>query len=269
MKRSEIKGILRDLDFIPSKFRGQSFLLNERIAEKIVYEIEPEMGERILEIGPGLGILTKYLLKQNVVVYGIEIEGKFCHYLKKIYSDIELTNQDFLRIEKFSPFRKIIGNIPYIRTNEILYKILSFQKLPKIVVITLQREVGQKLVSTPNSKKYSTLSVLFQTFFDCEYLFSIPPEEFFPEPEVVSGVIKMRRKTTPEGIKSKKAYIKFVKAIFKQRRKTLRNNLAAAGVNENDIEKILFLNNLNSKIRAESLSPEEVVKLYNDYISQK
>ncbi len=268
MKRSEIKAILRDINFIPSKFRGQSFLLNERIAEKIVYEVEPEVGERVLEIGPGLGILTKYLLKQNVVVYGIEIEEKFCHYLKEMYPDAKLMNQDFLRIEKFPPFGKIIGNIPYIRTNEILYKILSFQELPKIVVITLQREVGRKLVSKPGSKNYSTLSVLFQTFFDCKYLFSISPGEFFPEPEVVSGVIKMQRRSIPEEIKSKKGYIKFVRAIFKQRRKTLRNNLASAGINKNDIERILSLSNLNSKIRAESLSPEEIVKLYKDYIPQ-
>jgi len=268
MKRNEIKRILREIGLIPSRFRGQSFLINERIAEKIVDAVEPEAGKRVLEIGTGLGILTRYLLKKKVVVYGIEIEKKLYQYLKGKFPDVELTNQDFLRIEKFPLFRKIIGNIPYIKTNEILYKILSFKELPNIIVLTLQKEVGERLVSMPESKNYSSVSVNFQTFFECKYLFSIPPGEFFPRPEVVSGVVKMKRKGAPE-VNDKEGYIKFVQTIFKQRRKTIKNNLRYLDIEEEKIKKLLLSNSFNLKARAESLSPEEILKLYKDYIRIK
>jgi len=262
MKKSEIKTILKQMNFTPSKFRGQSFLLSESIAKMIVDALEIEPGDKIIEIGVGLGILTGYLFSRGVIIYGVEIEKGFCDYLRNMFPDIQFINQDFLKIENFPEFNKIIGNIPYIKTNEILYKILGFDPFPKIIILTLQKEVGKRLVSKPGDKNYSTLSVLFQTFFECKYLFTISPRSFYPEPEVLSGVIKMRRKMKIE-LTSKIDYIKFVKQLFKQRRKTIKNNLIYAGYNGDKIERILCKNNIPLKARPESLGYNKIISLYN------
>lgn len=265
MKKSEIKGILKQMNFTPSKFRGQSFLLDKNFAKKIVDALEIKSGDEIIEIGAGLGILTGYLSSKGVLIYGVEIEKDFCNYLRKMFPDVQLINQDFLKIKDFPEFNKIIGNIPYIKTNEILYRILDFEPFPELIILTLQKEVGKRLVSKPGNKNYSTLSVLFQTFFECKYLFTISPNAFYPEPEVLSGVIRMRRKEKIEVLGSKNNYIKFVKQLFKQRRKTIKNNLIYAGYNGARIEEILNKNNILPKARPESLSYKEIIMLYKHF----
>ena len=268
MRKSEIKEILKQMNFTPSKFRGQSFLLDKNIAKRIVDALEIVPGDKIIEIGAGLGILTGYLSSKDVIVYGVEIEKDFCNYLKQIFPDVQLINQDFLKIEEFPEFNKIIGNIPYIKTSEILYRILDFAPPPKLIILTLQKEVGKRLVSKPGNKNYSALSVLFQTFFECEYLFTIAPKAFYPEPEILSGVIKMRRKERIEELTSKNDYIKFVKQLFKQRRKTIKNNLVYAGYNGGKIEEILHKNNIPPKARPESLTYKEIIMLYEHFRGQ-
>jgi len=248
------------------KSLGQHFLHDENMCRKIVEQVHRTDGLQLLEIGPGGGAITKYLLQWEQVNYkAIEIDDEKVAYLPKAFPAIEgkLIHQDFLKASR--PFEgpfSIIGNFPYNISTQILFKILEWEADVDEVVGMFQKEVAQRVASKEGNKAYGILSVLVQAFFTTEYLFDVPPGCFNPPPKVMSGILKMTNARNPYGIEDKKTFIQLVKAAFNQRRKMLRNGLKGIFPPE-VLEQDIFTR------RAEQLSVADFVGLYNDLIQLK
>jgi 16S rRNA (adenine1518-N6/adenine1519-N6)-dimethyltransferase len=211
------------------KSLGQHFLHDENVCKKIVAQISHTPGMNLLEIGPGGGALTKYLLQwQDISYKAIEIDEEKVAYLGKTYPQIKgtLIMEDILKAEM--PFNRhfaVIGNFPYNISSPILFKILEWEPLVTEVVGMFQKEVAQRIASGPGSKAYGILSVLMQAFFKVEYLFDVHENCFTPPPKVKSGVLRFTNLHNPYNIEDKRRFISLVKAGFNQRRKMLSNAL--------------------------------------------
>jgi 16S rRNA (adenine1518-N6/adenine1519-N6)-dimethyltransferase len=240
------------------KSLGQHFLKDEVIIQKIVDALKQESFKNLLEVGPGAGALTKELIKiPDINFQAVELDDEKVEYLQKKYStlDKKIIHKSFLDIEKpFEESFNIIGNFPYNISTQILFKILEWKDEVPVVIGMFQKEVAQRAASKPGNKVYGVLSALIQPYYNIEYLFDVPPESFNPPPKVMSGVIRLTRKTTMLNVKSERAYWVLVKTAFNQRRKTLRNavkSLFAADVLEEEI----------FNLRAEALSIEDFAVL--------
>ncbi|SFH92645.1 16S rRNA (adenine(1518)-N(6)/adenine(1519)-N(6))-dimethyltransferase RsmA [Halpernia frigidisoli] len=222
------------------KHLGQHFLTSESIAENIVESLDFIEGETLLEVGPGTGVLTKYLIKKNQDLLLAEIDEESITYLKQNYLNLSESHfiGDFLKYNFAETNSQIavIGNFPYNISSQILFKIIeNFQQVPQMVGM-FQKEVAERVAAVPRTKDYGILSVLVQAYYDTEYLFTVNEDVFDPPPKVKSGVIKLRRNVT-EGLVGKEAlFKKIVKAGFGQRRKKLSNSLKVIGIPENLLE---------------------------------
>lgn len=251
MTVKEIKKILGDKYL--SKSRGQSLLLDENIARKISELNFSNLHKKILEIGPGLGIITRYFLERNFEVIAIEIDKDFCDYLKSM--DVDVICGDFLKVGIDSSFPEVaVGALPFSVSVPILNKIKDNRNKIKEWVFVLQREVAERFTAKPSTKAYSSLSVLFNILYDIKCEFDIKPEAFFPKPEVISTVIKGVLKEKPI-IEVDKNFEEFLRNIFRFRRKILRNNLF-----DYDIREV----SLDLQRRAETLEIDEIVQLYRE-----
>lgn len=244
----------------PKKHLGQHFLKDENIAHKIVEALKSE-DINVLEIGPGTGVLTKYLIdihRDNLVL--IDVDSESIAYLKKHF-DLPLDNiieADFLKVslsDRLTSKYAIIGNFPYNISSQIFFKVLEQKEEVVEVVCMLQKEVAKRLASPPGNKDYGILSVLLQAYYDFEYLFTVPPEVFNPPPKVNSGVIRLTRNNVKSLDCDEKLFKKVVKQGFQNRRKTLRNALKPLNL---PIE-VVELEMLNR--RAETLSVDDYVDL--------
>ena len=248
------------------KSLGQHFLQDEVLCQKIVDQVSLHPGLQLLEVGPGGGAITKYLLQLPDVEYkAIEIDTEKIAFLKKNYPAIQdkIQEQDILHAEKpFSGNFSIIGNFPYNISSQILFKVLDWKENVDEVIGMFQKEVARRIANGPGSKEYGILSVLMQAFFDVEYLFDVPPEAFNPPPKVMSGVIRLTKNSNPFDIQDVKTFKRLVKAAFNQRRKTLRNALRGTLP-----EAALTENELMGK-RAEQLSVEQFAGLYHQFMVQ-
>ena len=209
------------------KSLGQHFLKNEQISIDIVEALKKEPVQSLVEIGPGGGALTTYLLKiQNINFKAIELDDEKVNYLIKTYPEIKnkIIHQDILKAEiPFDTPFTIVGNFPYNISSQILFKILEWREFVPRVIGMFQKEVAMRVVAKPGTKIYGILSVLIQAFYDVEYLFDVPPESFTPPPKVMSGVIELKRNNNTPDMKSERAFFTLVKLAFNQRRKMLRN----------------------------------------------
>lgn len=223
----------------PKKSLGQHFLNDENIAADIAATIAPanlpsdarQYGEiPILEIGPGMGVLSKYLLQSGRPVKAVELDAESVSFLAGMYPDLNVVEGDFLRIDVaqlFSGQFALIGNYPYNISSQIFFKVLdNIDRIP-VVAGMLQKEVAERICSRPGSKVYGILSVLLQAWYDCEYLFDVPPHVFTPAPKVTSGVLRLTRNSRTDLGCDPVFFKKVVKTAFGQRRKTLRNSLAS------------------------------------------
>lgn len=221
------------------KHLGQHFLNDENIASKIADSLSLKGYEHILEIGPGMGVLTKYLLQKDTTTHVIEIDTESVAYLKSNYLNLaeRIIEKDFLKYDlsqifKNEPFA-IIGNFPYNISSQILFKTLEMRnQIPEFSGM-FQKEVALRICSKEGSKVYGILSVLTQAFYDAEYLFTVPPEVFNPPPKVDSGVLHLKRKEIYELPCDEFLFFKVVKTGFQQRRKTLRNSLKIFNLSDN------------------------------------
>lgn len=218
------------------KHLGQHFLRDLRAAERIVDSLTlHRQYSQVLEIGPGMGVLTQYLLTHpEYTTYVIEIDTESIAYLKEHYPSLEsrIIGGDFLRWNIHEVFQEpfaIIGNFPYNISSQIFFKVLEVRDMVPEVVCMLQKEVAQRIASPPGSKDYGILSVLLQAYYDIEYLFSVPPGAFDPPPKVNSGIIRLRRNQTTSLPCDDRLFFRVVKTAFNQRRKTLRNALKPLG----------------------------------------
>ncbi len=214
----------------PKKFLGQHFLKDMDIARRIAETMIGYAGLPILEIGPGTGVLTRFLLAAGHDLTVVEIDRESVAYLRAHFPELDnrILEEDFLklRLDKiFSGRFCVIGNYPYNISSQIFFKVLDYKDLIPCCSGMIQKEVAERMASGPGNKNYGILSVLMQAWYDIEYLFTVPEHVFEPPPKVKSAVIRMtRNKVTDLGC-SEQLFKQIVKTSFNQRRKTLRNSL--------------------------------------------
>ncbi|SHG89966.1 16S rRNA (adenine(1518)-N(6)/adenine(1519)-N(6))-dimethyltransferase RsmA [Winogradskyella jejuensis] len=221
------------------KHLGQHFLKDENIAKDIADTLSLNGYDNVLEIGPGMGVLTKYLLEKPTTTHVVEIDTESVDYLKNNYLHLadRIYEKDFLRYDlnevfKGKPFA-IIGNFPYNISSQIVFKTLEMRdQIPEFSGM-FQKEVAQRICSKEGSKVYGILSVLTQAFYDADYLFTVPPSVFNPPPKVDSGVLLLTRKENYSLPCDEKLFFRVVKMGFQQRRKTLRNSLKTFNLSDN------------------------------------
>jgi 16S rRNA (adenine1518-N6/adenine1519-N6)-dimethyltransferase len=243
------------------KHLGQHFLNDESIAERIAHTLTLKDYKAVLEIGPGMGVLTKYLLKKEFTTYVIEIDPESVDYLKSNYLSLSsrVIEKDFLKYDlnlifKGEPFA-IIGNFPYNISTQIVFKALEMRsQIPEFSGM-FQKEVAERICSKEGSKVYGILSVLTQAFYDAEYLFTVPPSVFNPPPKVESGVLRLTRKENQSLPCDVALFFKVVKTAFQQRRKTIRNSLKTFNLSDNLREDSIF------DKRPEQLSVQQFIEL--------
>ncbi len=213
------------------KHLGQHFLVDLSIAERIAQSLAATVARDVLEIGPGTGVLTQFLLKRDDInLYAAEVDGESVEYLKQNMPQLtpNLMFGDFLRMDLSKIFPDkfcVIGNFPYNISSQIFFKILDYKNSVPEVVCMLQKEVAERLAEKPGTKTYGILSVLLQAYYDIEYLFTVHENVFAPPPKVKSAVIRLVRNNVEALDCDEKLFKQVVKTTFNQRRKTIRNSL--------------------------------------------
>jgi len=263
------------------KHLGQHFLRDENIAQNIAKALSAGAGlqpvpstgtdyksapavTNVLEIGPGMGVLTKYLLQNpKILLKVVEIDTESVAYLNKNYPDLTVISDDFLKMNLDNLFDgnfSIIGNFPYNISSQILFKMLEYRNDIPVLVGMFQKEVAERVASKHGNKTYGILSVLLQAFYDIEYLFTVHEHVFSPPPKVKSAVIRLTRNTRENLNCDEKLFFKVVKTAFNQRRKTLRNALSVI------FDKTLLTDSIFDK-RAEQLTVEDFEKITSTFSS--
>lgn len=209
------------------KSLGQHFLHDQEIIARIIAALNENAFEQLLEVGPGAGALTSHLLQiPGIDFKAVELDDEKVKYLLQKFPVLQgkIIHEDFLKIEK--PFEQnftVIGNFPYNISTQILFKVLDWKDNVPVIIGMFQKEVAQRAAAAPGSKVYGVLSALLQPYYNIEYLFDVPQQAFTPPPKVMSGMIRLTRKSEELEFKSPRAYTMLVKTAFNQRRKTLRN----------------------------------------------
>lgn len=250
------------------KHLGQHFLTDENIAKKIVESLSLSSYKNVLEVGPGMGVLTKYLLDKDLSIWLAEVDTESIEYLKNNYlqiseanfiGDFLKTNFDFIKAGELS----ILGNFPYNISSQILFHIIDHYHLIPEMVGMFQKEVAERISAIPRTKDYGILSVMVQAYYDVKYLFTVSESVFNPPPKVKSGVIKLIR-NPKEGLTGNESLFKqIVKTGFNQRRKKLSNALKTLGIPEN-LKSHPFLEK-----RAEELSVQDFIQFTMDWKNAK
>lgn len=245
----------------PKKKLGQHFLKSSDVAKKIVDCLDTENIFSILEIGPGMGILTEHIIDLNKNSYFIEIDKESVIYLKQKYNGIDenIIEEDFLKIDlkNFKSSIAVIGNFPYNISSQIVFKIIENRDLVDKLVGMFQLEVAKRICEGPGTKSYGIISVLVQAFYDAKFEFMLEPKHFNPPPKVDSGVISLKRKKDLKLNCDENLFFKVVKTSFQQRRKTLRNSLKKFNLSNNIKEDVIF------DKRPETLSVKDFIHLTN------
>ncbi len=243
------------------KHLGQHFLKDEEVAEKIANTLVGSDYNDILEIGPGMGVLTKYLLKKDKNVNVIEIDTESVEYLETNYPQLKdkIILGDFLKYNVNLLFEgrefAIIGNFPYNISSQIVFRAIEFRHLIPEFSGMFQKEVAQRICEKKGSKAYGILSVLVQAFYEAQYLFTVDEHVFIPPPKVKSGVLRLTRKADYTLPCPEKLFFTVVKTAFQQRRKTMRNSLKTLNLSDSLREDPIFA------LRPEQLSVEEFITL--------
>ncbi|WP_187261586.1 16S rRNA (adenine(1518)-N(6)/adenine(1519)-N(6))-dimethyltransferase RsmA [Pontibacter beigongshangensis] len=246
----------------PKKHLGQHFLIDQNIAMKIVEQLTLHHGVTdVLEIGPGMGVLTQYLLQhKEYTTTVVDIDRESIAYLKEHFPQLQdrILSADFLRTDLSTLFPgkfAIIGNFPYNISSQIFFKVLQHRDRVPEVVCMLQKEVAERLAAPPGSKTYGILSVLLQAFYTIDYKFTVSEQVFHPKPKVKSAVIGLMRNEVEELPCNEKRFFEVVKLSFGTRRKTLRNCLKTYNLPPEVLTQPVF------DQRAEQLSVQEFVQL--------
>jgi 16S rRNA (adenine1518-N6/adenine1519-N6)-dimethyltransferase len=243
------------------KHLGQHFLKDESIAKDIADTLNLDGYSDILEIGPGMGVLTKYLLQKEINTYVIEIDTESVVYLGENYPKLKdrIISKDFLKYNINEVFEgrqfAIIGNFPYNISTQIVFKCLEMRNQVPEFAGMFQKEVAERICEKKGTKAYGILSVLVQAFYDAEYLFTVDENVFIPPPKVKSGVLRLRRKENYTLPCSEKLFFTVVKTAFQQRRKTLRNSLKTLNLSDILREDEVF------NLRPEQLNVAQFIEL--------
>lgn len=281
MQASEIKKILEENNISVKKQYGQNFLMDDNIIKKICEISNIDKETNVIEIGPGLGFLTKELSQRAKQVLCYEVDGDMIKILTNKFSssNVIIKYQDFLKANIDEDIKKIfssdnvivVANLPYYITTAILTKILNESKYIKQLTVMMQEEVAQRICGTPSTKDYNALSVLIQYYTNTTNAINVPSSVFFPAPKVDSSVVLIKKKDTiTNKVLDEKYFKTFIYTIFAQRRKTLINNLKKLPKFDYEKTSEIFNElNIDLSVRAEKLSVDEIVNLTNKfYLSQ-
>lgn len=269
--------ILKAFGLRMSKKLGQNFLIDARIVQGIVEAAEIQPGDRVLEIGPGIGTLTQGLAEAGAEVTAVELDKKLPAVLKetlKAYDNVTIVPGDILKVNipaimGEGPF-KVAANLPYYITTPILMTLLE-RHLPITRMVTMvQKEVAERMTAQPGSRIYGALSVAVQYYTDPEIVLDVPPRSFIPAPEVMSVVVSCRVRETPSvKVQNEKLFFRVVKAAFGQRRKTLANALKGAGFPKEQVRDALEKAGIDPIRRGETLSLPEFGRLADAFAALK
>ncbi|HUW08000.1 MAG TPA: 16S rRNA (adenine(1518)-N(6)/adenine(1519)-N(6))-dimethyltransferase RsmA [Williamwhitmania sp.] len=217
----------------PKKQLGQHFLRDNNIARKIVDSLQNKQVAAILEVGPGMGVLTQFLVKQPIPLFAVEVDRESVEYLNVVYPQLgdHLLSKDFLKLnlaEALPTPLAVVGNFPYNISSQIFFHVLDYKDRVPEVVGMVQKEVAERMAERPGSKTYGILSVLLQCYYNIEYLFTVNEQVFDPPPKVKSAVVRLTRNDVTKLGCDEKLFVRVVKSTFNQRRKTIRNSIRAA-----------------------------------------
>src|SRR5574344_2897125 len=248
----------------PKKFLGQHFLKDLAIAQRIADTVDAEPNIPVLEVGPGMGVLTQYLVAKGRPLKVVEIDFESVSYLYKAFPSLEdnILEEDFLKMDLNKLFDGqpfvLTGNYPYNISSQIFFKMLDYKNIIPCCTGMIQKEVAERIASEPGHKAYGILSVLIQAWYKVEYLFTVEPGVFNPPPKVKSAVIRMTRNETQSLGCDEKLFKQVIKTTFNQRRKTLRNSIKPLLPEKCSITEVKLFNR-----RPEQLSVQEFIDLTN------
>ncbi len=256
---------------------GQNFLINQDIIEQIVTKSEVNNKDVVLEIGPGLGTLTKELLKKAGRVIAVEMDEEMCDVLRGRFNNdnLEIVNNDILKVDlseytnKYGPI-KVVANLPYYITTPIIMKLLENNYDISSITVMVQKEVGERICSTSNDRENSAITISINYYAKPEIIIDVPKDNFYPSPDVDSCVIKLDvLKNPPVDLKDKELFFKTIKFAFSQRRKTILNSLSSGGYSKETLQNIFVKLNINSKSRAEDLSIQDFANISNELFNNQ
>ena len=247
----------------PKKSLGQHFLTDLNIARAIAETLDKYTGMPVLEVGPGMGVLTRFLLAQGHDLTVVELDHESVEYLQENFPELKerIVEKDFLKLDLSTLFPGdfcVIGNYPYNISSQIFFKILDYKDRVPCCSGMIQKEVAERMAASPGSKTYGILSVLLQAWYDIEYLLTVPEHVFNPPPKVKSAFIRMTRNRVRQLGCDERLFKQIVKTAFNQRRKTLRNSLRSLVGKECEI-----LSETIFDERPERLSVEQFIGLTN------
>lgn len=253
----------------PKKSLGQNFLVDRKMARRIVDSLELAPGDQIVEIGPGEGALTEYLIESGAKVTAVEIDPRSAEALRERFGDrLTIVEQDFLQIDLGTILDPppeggvtIVGNIPYYITSPILFHLFDNREAVKEATLMMQKEVAERLVAQTRTKAYGILSVITQSLTEPKRLFNVPPGCFFPKPRVTSTVVRFRFQDRVDIVGIEKIHRRVVRAGFSKRRKTLNNALSELISNGDERRELFERSGIGSSQRAEELTAEEFAHL--------
>ena len=283
---STIEAIKEKHRFQLSKSLGQNFITDKHVIERIVEGADLSEKDLVIEIGPGIGVLTAEAAQQAAKVIAIEIDSKLIPILGETlaeYDNVEVINQDILKTDlngiideqrqlgNFTGDVKIIGNLPYYITTPIIMHMLENSIHADSITVMMQKEVADRIKASPGNKTYGAISAAVQYYCEVEQVISVPKEVFVPRPKVDSAVLKLTiRKETPVDLIDEKAFFACIKAGFGQRRKTLLNSLTGTyGLSKDEIRTILEKAGIDPVRRAETLDMNEFADIANGVASAK
>lgn len=270
--REETIAILNKYGLRANKKLGQNFLINESIIYDIVKKANVTKEDVVIEIGPGLGSLTKELINNAKKVIAIELDPNMIDILKSrfsIFDNFEVIYGDVLKIDLEELIKgydsvKVVANLPYYITTPIIMKLLEDRLKIKSITVMVQKEVGERICATYKDKEYGAITVSVQYYSEPQIIINVPKENFLPAPEVDSCVIRLdMREKPPVSLKDEKLFFRLVKGAFTQRRKTINNSLTCSGKSKEEIMTILNKLGIDSKLRAENLSIQQYADIAN------
>ncbi|MBR3249936.1 MAG: 16S rRNA (adenine(1518)-N(6)/adenine(1519)-N(6))-dimethyltransferase RsmA [Clostridia bacterium] len=275
----ETKFIMKKYSIKANKSLGQNFLINEEVVNAIIDSANIEKEDLIIEIGPGLGTLTQYLLEKAGKVICIELDSKMINILKErflLYDNLEIINQDVLKVDLKRIISeqkingkiknvKVVANLPYYITTPIIMKLLEDKLDIESITVMIQKEVADRLIEIPGGKQTGAITYTVYYYCDSEKIMEVPNNSFIPEPEVTSEVIKLKVRNKPVVIiKEEKNFFNMIKCAFMQRRKTLLNSLTNTHIFSSKDQGLKILNaiDIDENIRPEKLTIEDFVEIY-------
>lgn len=273
--REETIAILNKYGLRANKKLGQNFLINESIIYDILKKANVTKEDVVIEIGPGLGSLTKELINNAKKVIAIELDPNMIDILKSrfgIFDNFEVIYGDVLKIDLEELIKgydsvKVVANLPYYITTPIIMKLLEDKLKIKSITVMVQKEVGERICATHKDKEYGAITVSVQYYSEPQIIIDVPKENFLPAPEVDSCVIRLdMREKPPVSLKDEKLFFRLVKGAFTQRRKTINNSLTCSGKSKEEIMAALNKLGIDSKLRAENLSIQQYADIANTLV---